>query len=133
MPITKAEGKKDGKQKYRVRINYTDINGNHKQIERTAYGANEAKALEYKLQKELSFDASLSLQSMTIQALYEDYIRAKKTQVRETSLDKAKNEEESELGKKIFAQLQENLEIAEMEIRDQQQTSIYNNEAKYLS
>ena len=29
------------------------------------------------------------------------------------ALDKAKNEEESELGKKIFAQLQENLEIAE--------------------
>ena len=42
MPINKVTDKsgkpvkKDGKQKYRVRINYTDSYGNNKQIERTA-------------------------------------------------------------------------------------------------
>ncbi len=55
MPITKAKDKngkfikKDGKQKYRVRVNYTDSYGNNKQIERTAYGADEAKQLEREL------------------------------------------------------------------------------------
>lgn len=38
MPIYKMKGKKDGKQQYRVRINYTDNFGKAKQIDRIAYG-----------------------------------------------------------------------------------------------
>ena len=49
MPINKMKDKngklikKDGKQKYRVRINYVDIYGENKQIERKVYGLDEAK------------------------------------------------------------------------------------------
>ena len=39
-------GKKGGKQKYRVRINYIDSYGKAKQIDRVAYGNEEAKQLE---------------------------------------------------------------------------------------
>ena len=49
MPIYKMDGKKDGKQKYRVRINYLDNLGNAKQIDRVAYGADAAKQLEMEL------------------------------------------------------------------------------------
>ena len=49
MPITKVTGKKNGKQKYRVRVNYTDSFGKAQQIERTAYGLDEAKEIEREL------------------------------------------------------------------------------------
>ena len=53
MPIYKMEGKKDGLQKYRVRINYTDHAGNAKQIDRVAYGAPVAQHREPGLDREL--------------------------------------------------------------------------------
>ena len=53
MPIYKEEGKKDGKQRYRVRINYTDASGKARQIDRIAYGATEAKTLERVLTAEI--------------------------------------------------------------------------------
>ena len=49
MPIYKMKGKKDGKQKYRVRINYIDSYGKARQIERVTYGNEEAKQLEREL------------------------------------------------------------------------------------
>ena len=52
MPIYKMEGKKNGKQKYRVRINYTDSFGKSKQIDRVVYGLDEAKELERRLQRD---------------------------------------------------------------------------------
>lgn len=42
MPINKTGVKKDGRQQYRVRVNYTDASGKAHQIERTAYGLAEA-------------------------------------------------------------------------------------------
>ena len=45
MPIYKMEGKKDGLQKYRVRINYKDAFGNYKSLDRVCYG--RAEALDY--------------------------------------------------------------------------------------
>lgn len=45
MPIYKMEGKKDGLQKYRVRVNYTDREGKNKQLDRVAYGKEAAKEL----------------------------------------------------------------------------------------
>ena len=82
------DGKKDGKQQYRVRINYTDSNGKPKQIDRVAYGSAEAKELERKLNKELKEQTPVT--SMTVQQLFDEYISVKKHEVRETSLDKTK-------------------------------------------
>lgn len=55
MPIYKMTDKngknirKDGLQKYRVRINYTDSFGKSHQIDRVAFGAETAKQLELQL------------------------------------------------------------------------------------
>lgn len=43
MPIYKMKGSKDGRQKYRVRVNYIDNLGKNRQIDRVAYGSAEAK------------------------------------------------------------------------------------------
>lgn len=86
MPIYKMEGKKDGKQKYRVRINYIDNLGKPRQIERVAYGSEEAKQLE----RELNFQIKQEKPSakLTVQTLYDEYIKAKRFEVRESTLDK---------------------------------------------
>ncbi len=86
MPIYKMSGSKDGRQKYRVRINYTDFTGNPKQIERVTYGAQEAKILEDQLRRELKQQAPA--QRLTVQELYDEYMAVKKHEVRETSYDK---------------------------------------------
>ena len=86
MPIYKMDGKKDGLQKYRVRINYVDQSGKNRQIDRVAYGNPEAKALEAKLLRELREEKPSN--RLTVEALYEEYIANKKMDVRETSLDK---------------------------------------------
>lgn len=88
MPIYKMDGKKDGKQQYRVRINYTDKNGKPKQIDRVAYGSAEAKELERKLNKELKEQTPIT--SMTVQQLFDEYISVKKHEVRETTLKQTK-------------------------------------------
>ena len=87
MPIYKMNGKKDGLQKYRVRINYTDASGKSKQLERVAYGKEAASELEARLRRELK---ELSAPKMTVQELYDEYIKAKKYEVRETTVDKTK-------------------------------------------
>ena len=86
MPIYKMDGKKDGKQQYRVRINYIDNQGVAKQIDRVAYGNAEAKLLEINLKKELKNQGTSS--SMTVNELFDEYIAYKKHEVRETTLDK---------------------------------------------
>ena len=80
------EGKKDGQQKYRVRINYVDNMGQNRQIDRVAYGKAEAKLLEAKLMKEVK--ESVPASRYTVRQLFDEYIEAKKHEVRETSLDK---------------------------------------------
>lgn len=84
MPIYKMNGKKDGKQQYRVRINYTDSLGKARQLDRVAYGSAEAKALELKLKQELK--EKVISRRLTVQNLFEEYIEAKKQDVRETTL-----------------------------------------------
>lgn len=92
MPIYKMTDKngknikKDGLQKYRVRINYTDILGKQHQLDRVAYGSEQAKQLEMQLVGKLN-NKELS-PKMTIEQLFNEYITAKRTEVRETSLDK---------------------------------------------
>ncbi len=57
MPIYKMNGRRDGKQKYRVRINYIDALGKARQVDRVTYGSDEAKLLELKLQQDIRQDA----------------------------------------------------------------------------
>ena len=80
--------KKDGKIKYRVKINFVDDNGNYKAVERIAYGSDEAKEIERKLvfeQKNLT-----QTNKLTVLALYDEYIISKRHEVRESSLEKSK-------------------------------------------
>ena len=86
MPIYKMDGKKDGKQKYRVRINYVDSAGKSRQIDRVAYGKEEAKDLERQLTVNLREETAPKL---TVQQLYDEYIRVKKYEVKETTIDKS--------------------------------------------
>ena len=92
MSITKAQGKKGGKQKYRVRISYTDFQGNYRQKERTAYGLEEAKDLEYRLTKEVQAGTA---ERLTVSALAEEYLESKKHELRETSFEKNRHTIES--------------------------------------
>ena len=86
MPIYKMDGKKDGQQKYRVRINYVDSAGKNRQIDRVTYGKAEAKMLESKLIKEVK--ESVPASRYTVNLLFDEYIKVKAHDVRETSLDK---------------------------------------------
>ncbi len=83
------DGKKDGLQKYKVRINYTDSYGNYKQLDRVTYGKEEAKALEVKLTADVK-EKDVSLSTKTINQLAEEYLCSKKSDVRETTLDKTR-------------------------------------------
>lgn len=90
MPIYKMQGKKDGRQRYRVRINYTDKNGKSHQIDRVAYGAAEAAQLEARLRAETAETTPETSNGIrTINDLYRAYIAAKKNEVRQTTLDKS--------------------------------------------
>lgn len=88
MPIYKMKGSKDGKQKYRVRINYQDASGNNRQIDRVAYGNSEAKDLERCLLYEIK--AEIPAARLTLNDLYNEYIASKKNEVRESTLEKSK-------------------------------------------
>lgn len=85
MPIYKMDGKKDGKQRYRVRVNCIDNYGKAKQHERIAYGLDSAKQLErellYKIKEEVPAVA------LSIENLFAEYIKVKKYEVRETTLN----------------------------------------------
>lgn len=81
--------KKDGKQKYRVRINYVDNLGKSKQIDRIAFGVDEAKQLERELNHSIKQETPTA--NITIKQLYDEYIKSKKHEVRETTLDKSIN------------------------------------------
>ena len=82
MPIYKMPGNKDGKQKYRVRINYTDRNGVPHQLDRVAYGSNEAKMLESKLQQEYSISPAEKSSRITVRELFDLYQKSRKNDVR---------------------------------------------------
>lgn len=91
MPIYKTDIRKDGKQQYRVRVNYTTNDGKHKQIERTAYGLAEAKDIETKLLNEYVGTTSGNTK-MTVRELYDEYIEVKKYEVRQSTFEKSNRE-----------------------------------------
>ena len=88
MPVYKTDKIKDGKQQYRVIVNYTDSQGKYRQKTRLVYGASEAKYEEILLNEEISQSKPVS--SLTINKLYEEYMTAKKYDVRATSYDKSR-------------------------------------------
>ncbi len=90
MPVYKMPGSKDGKQKYRVRINYTDKSGKQHQLDRVAYGSTEAKMLEMQLMQEYGKGAAAVNTRMTVQELYDAYMAAKIHEVRATTYDKTR-------------------------------------------
>lgn len=94
MPITRVGKSKDGKQRYRVRVNYTDRNGKAHQIERIAYGNVEAKQLEAALARECRQVAD-GMTRMTVNDLFAKYMETKRNEVRQSTLDKSRRELEA--------------------------------------
>ena len=89
MPIYKVDGvKKDGLQKYSVRINYISEKGQKKQLTRIAYGKTEAQDLERQLSNEIKTKGNKPKAKITVQQLFEEYKTGKQFEIRETSLDK---------------------------------------------
>lgn len=86
MPLYKMTGKKDGMQKYKVRVNYMD-NGIARQLDRIAYGLAEAKELEMRLLHETKNKDSAS--RITLDALFNEYITTKRHEIRESTIDKS--------------------------------------------
>ena len=91
MPIYKADGKKDGLQKYNVRVNYTDSGGKARQLTRTAYGLEQAKDLERKLSAEQKGKGDVPVKKMMVQQLFDEYTADKQYKVRQASLEKCKD------------------------------------------
>lgn len=85
MPIYKANGIKNGLQKYRVVVSYTDLNGNYKKLERTAYGKTEAKETESQL---LASCGQKLSGDITVRELFNEYLAAQKNAVRATTYQK---------------------------------------------
>jgi len=89
MPVYKINGiKKDGLQKYKVRINYISDDGNSRQLTRAAYGLDAAKDMERKLTDEVKSKSENSVKKITVQQLFDNYSAVKKYEIRETTLDK---------------------------------------------
>ena len=86
MPIYRTGKTKDGKQQYRVCVNYTDSLGNYRQKSKLVYGSSEAKMAEMRLENEIEHKETVT--HLTINQLFEEYINDKRHNVRETSLDK---------------------------------------------
>ena len=94
MPIYKTEGKKDGLQKYRIRVNYTANDGTFKQLTRVTYGFEEAKDIEKKLLQEVKEKLDGSYGRTTIDELFAEYIATKQHDVRKTTVHKYEQEYE---------------------------------------
>lgn len=88
MPIYKMNGRRDGKQKYRVRINFIDALGKARQVDRVTYGSDEAKILELKLLQEIRHETPAK--RMTLRELFDEYCEVRKNEIRESTLDKFK-------------------------------------------
>ena len=89
MPIYKVDGiKKNGLQKYNVRVSYVSDNGQYKKITRTVFGLEDAKDLERVLTSEVKSKGENSVKRITVQQLFDKYAAAKKYEIRETTLDK---------------------------------------------
>ena len=93
MPIYKIDGeKKDGLQKYRIVINYTDRAGKKRTVERRECGKAQAERLEAKLKEEIKKKAwENPLAGMTISDLIDLYAKEHGPDIRATTMDKKKS------------------------------------------
>lgn len=94
MPIYPTGKKKDGKSQYRVRINYTD-GGDHRQKEQLCYGYREAQELEKRLHNLYAADGNRG--DILLRDFFEEYIRQRKSDVRETTLEKFRSNMENHI------------------------------------
>lgn len=85
MPIYKQDGKKDGLQKYRVMVSFTDKDGKYKKLTGTAYGKEEARQLEMELASKTKEAPS---NRMTIDGLIKEYLNSNKSDVRQVTLNR---------------------------------------------
>lgn len=85
MPIYKTNKKKDGLTAYRVRVAYVDTGGKHKQIERTVYGAAEARTEEVKIRVQLEKKETAS-KRMTVEQLFDRFLAVKSDELRATTV-----------------------------------------------
>jgi hypothetical protein len=89
MPIYKVNGmKKDGLQKYNVRVNFCSNDGKARQLTRAAYGLETAKDLERQLTNSINTENKILESKMTVKQLYDKFIDIKKYEIRESSLEK---------------------------------------------
>ena len=88
MPIYPTGKKKNGKQQYRVRVNYTDA-GQYQQKERLCWGYKEALELEQRLRTLFSNDATGG--EMLLNDFFAEYLKQKEGEIRETTKDKIKS------------------------------------------
>ena len=84
MPIYKQSGKKNGLQKYRVIVSFTNNAGEHKQLSKIVYGLNEARQAEADLLSECNKPAA---SKMTVNDLFARYCAAKKMDIRPSTLN----------------------------------------------
>ncbi len=90
MPIYKANGIKDGKEKYIVRINYIADSGEAKQLTRVAYGSRVAKDLELRLHEKFKIKDEKPMRKITVQDLFDEFIEIKACELRKTSTERIK-------------------------------------------
>lgn len=95
MPIYKIKGeKKDGLQKYRIVVNYTDENGKKRTVERREYGKAQAEHTEAALRAKVSDGTttkeSVKVRPITVKELAKLYEENHGKDIRETTLAKKK-------------------------------------------
>ena len=87
MPIYKIEGeKKNGYQKYRVIVNWTDDAGKKRSKERCAYGKAQADQMERKLRDEISREPETRKVMAT--ELFDLWKQKRGAEVRQTTMRK---------------------------------------------
>ena len=93
MPLIKLkkDGKdvkdKNGRIAYRVRVNFVDVNGKKRQVERMAYGLAEATLLEQQLVTEYKEKKQAVVPRMTIQQLCDEYEKFHAMETRKSTHD----------------------------------------------
>ena len=119
MPIYKANGKKDGLQKYNVRINYIDDTGQSKQLTRIAYGADRAKDLELRLYVDVKIKGERPIVKITIQELFDEFLEMKSYEIRKRTYLKIQH-----IFNRFILPTYKNYRIDKINVKDIQQWKI---------
>lgn len=91
MPIYKIEGeKKNGYQKYRVIVNWTDEAGKKRSKERCAYGKAQADQMERKMRDEISREPEADAPKIMVNDLLDIYEKKRGKEIRLTTMRKKK-------------------------------------------